>query len=48
MNPRFIVGYLIFVSGRVGGSGAENFGRLANPRENIIGPEGEVPNEGRI
>lgn len=34
--------------GRVGWSGAENFGRLANPRENIIGPEGKVPNEGRI
>lgn len=40
--------HLTSVLGRVSGSGAENFRRLADPRKNTVGSEGEVPNEGRI
>lgn len=48
MKLQISIDYWTLVAGRVGGFGAENSGRLANPREDAIGSKGQVPDEGRI
>jgi len=45
---RFYVHCLTLVAGRVGGPGVENSRRFAGPRENAVGSEGKVPDEGRV